>query len=142
MAHVIRCTASGEEHGLIETIANSVPFDDFKSFKPEHKKQMEAEKKEDAKLVKVRYLNSRGRHERLKKPYCKYAGDPILQWSFIPGQEYEVPYGLVKEVNGKKMIKRSGLVSVDDNAINEDGSPLAKDQETDQLHQLVPVNFF
>src|SRR5271157_6046943 len=92
-------TASGELHGLINTLTNSVPNDDFKNFKPEHKKHLEAERKEDAKIVKAEYMNSRGRHERLTKPYCRYAGDPIQVWHFIPGKTYEIPLGLVKEVN-------------------------------------------
>ena len=53
-------TASGEEHGLINVLTNSNPFDDFKNFKPEHKKQLQAEKKEDDRLVEAEYLNARG----------------------------------------------------------------------------------
>jgi hypothetical protein len=48
MAIVAMVTASGEEHGLINTLTNSVVHDEFKHFKPEHKKFLEAEKKEDA----------------------------------------------------------------------------------------------
>ncbi len=81
-------TASGEMHGLVNTLTNSVPFDDFKHMKPEHKKQLESEKKEDSKMVKAEYMNSRGRHERLTKPYCRYAGDPILIYHLIPGKVY------------------------------------------------------
>lgn len=140
---LLKATASGEIHGLINTLTNSVPFDDFKNFKPENKKEMEKLKKEDAKLVKAEYMNSRGRHERLTKPYCKYAGDPIQVWHFIPGHTYEVPLGLVKEVNDatKHIPKRSGLVSIDGNAINKDESPLAKDQEGEWLHKFVAVGF-
>lgn len=136
-------TASGEMHGLINTLTNSVPFDEFKNFKPEHKKEMERQKKEDSKLVKAEYMNSRGRHERLTKPYCKYAGDPIQVWHFIPGKVYEVPLGLVKEINDstKHIPKRSGLISIDGQAVNKDESPLAQDQEGEQLHRLVPAGF-
>lgn len=143
MSHVRMATASGEEHGLINTLTNSVPFDEFKNFKSEHKKELEAQRKEDAKVVKAEYMNSRGRHERLTKPYCRYAGDPIQIWHFIPGKVYEVPLGLVKEVNDKTktLPKRSGLVSVDGNSINKDESPLDRDQEGEWLHKLVPVGF-
>lgn len=136
-------TASGEAHGLINTLTNSVRSDDFKSFKPEHKKILEAEKKEDAKIVQAEYLNSRGRHERLTKAYCKYAGDPIQIWHFIPGRVYHVPLGLVKEVNDKSKImpKRSGLQSVDGSEITKDGSPLDKDQEGEWLHKFSAVGF-
>jgi hypothetical protein len=143
MAQLTLATASGEMHGLINTLTNSVPFDDFKNMKPEHKKQLEAEKKEDSRIVKAEYLNSRGRHERLTKPYCKYAGDPIQIWHFIPGKTYEVPLGLVKEVNDKNRVmkKRSGLVSVDGQSVKKDESPLDSDQEGDWLHKFVSSEF-
>lgn len=136
-------TASGELHGLINTLTNSVPFDEFKNMKPEHKKEMERQKKDDAKIVKAEYMNSRGRHERLTKPYCRYAGDPIQIWHFIPGKVYEVPLGLVNEVNDKNkhIPKRSGLVSVDGQAVNKDESPLSKDEEGSWLHKFVAVGF-
>lgn len=141
--HLMMATAGGEVHGLINTLTNSVPFDDFKNMKPEHKKEMERQRKEDARLVKAEYMNSRGRHERLTKPYCKYAGDPIQIWHFIPGKTYEVPLGLVNEVNdtNKIMKKRAGLLSVDDKEVQRDGSPLNQDEEGEWLHKFVAVGF-
>ena len=135
--------ANGEMHGLINTLTNSVPFDEFKNMKPEHKKELERQKKDDAKLVKAEYMNSRGRHERLTKPYCKYAGDPIQIWNFIPGKVYELPLGLVKEVNdkSKNIPKRSGLVSIDGEPLRKDESPLDKDEEGEWLHKFVAVGF-
>lgn len=140
---LIMATAAGEAHGLINTLTNSVPFDDFKNMKPEHKKEMERQKKEDSKLVKAEYLNSRGRHERLTKPYCKYSGDPIQIWHFIPGKVYEVPLGLVKEVNDKNKImkKRAGLVEVDGNPVQSSEAPLEQDQEGEWLHKFVSASF-
>ncbi len=142
MSKLIRVTASGEEHGKINVLTNSVEFNDFKHMEPKLKEELKKEKKEDSRLVKVRYINHRGRHERLTKPYCKYAGDPIEIWHLIPGQEYEVPYGLVKEVNGKRLPVRSGLLTVDGQHVNKDESPLEKDQEGEILHELVNANFF
>lgn len=135
-------TPSGEQHGMIGVLSNSVPFDDFKHMTPEMKAKCEKEKKEDARIVKVKYINARGKHERLSKPYCRWSGDPIQQWHLIPGYTYEVPYGLVKEVNEEQgvMKKRSGLVSVDGKDLNE-GKPLDKDEEGERLHQLVPAEF-
>jgi hypothetical protein len=143
MTQIKMVTASGEEHGLINTLTNSVPFDDFKNMAPHIKAKLEKEKKEDSRIVKAEYLNSRGRHERLTKPYCKYSGDPIQIWHFIPGRVYEVPLGLVKEVNDKNKIlpKRSGLVSTDGNPVNKDESPLAKDEEGEWLHKFVASAF-
>jgi hypothetical protein len=136
-------TASGELHGLINTLTNSVPFDEFKNMKPEHKKDLERQKKEDARMVKAKYMNSRGRHERLTKPYCKYSGDPIQIWHFIPETVYDVPMGLINEVNdtNKRMKKRSGLVSVDGENVQKSGAPLEDDQQGEWLHQFVPVAF-
>lgn len=136
-------TAGGELHGLINTLTNCVPADDFKNFKPEHKKEMERRKKEDLKLVKAEYMNSRGRHERLTKPYCAGSGEPIQIWHFIPGKTYEVPLGLVNEVNDKNkhIPKRSGLVSVDGQAIRKDEAPLDRDEEGEWLHKFVSYGF-
>ncbi len=136
-------TASGEQHGLINTLTNCVPADDFKNFKPEHKKELEALKKENARIVEAEYLNSRGRHERLTKPYCAGSGEPIQIWHLIPGKTYKIPLGFIKEVNdqNKIMKKRSGLVSIDGNAVNKDESPLGKDEEGEWLHRMVPVGF-
>lgn len=141
MVSIVRCTASGEQHGLVNTLTNSVPFDEFKNMAPHIKAKAEKEKKEDARIVKVEYMNSRGRHERLSKPYCRYSGDPIQQWHMIPGQVYDVPMGFVKEVNEVRVPKRSGLLSVDGKDINANGAPLDKDTEGEWLHKLVPVSF-
>ncbi len=138
-----QCTASGEEHGLINTLTNSVPFDEFKNMKPATKAKAEKQKKEDARLVKAEYLNSRGKHERLTKPYCRWSGDPIQIYHLIPGKVYEVPVGFINEVNdeNKRMKKRSGLVSVDGENLKRDESPLDKDEDGDWLHRMVPVGF-
>jgi hypothetical protein len=143
MTQLMMSTAGGELHGLINTLTNSVPFDDFKNMKPEHKKELERQKKEDARLVKAEYMNSRGRHERLTKPYCKYAGNPIEIWHFIPGKVYEVPLGLVNEVNDKNKImkKRAGLLSVDGAPVQQSQAPLEQDQDGEFLHKFVAVGF-
>lgn len=137
-------TGSGEQHGLINVLSNSVSDDGFKHFKPEHKKQLESEKKEDSRVVDAQYLNSRSSNERLEMHYCKYAGDSIQQWKFIPGRSYKVPLGLVKQVNDKNKImkKRSGLVSLDGEPVKRDESPLEKDEEGDWLHKFVSVGFY
>lgn len=140
---LLLATATGEQHGLINSLSNSVPFDDFKSMNEENKKYLKAQKKEDSRIVKARYLNRNGKTERLDMHYCKYAGDPIQQWKFIPGYSYNVPLGLVKQVNekGKGLPKREGLVSVDGNNVRSDGSPTTKDEMGEWLHQFVSENF-
>lgn len=143
MAQLVMATPSGEQHGLINTLTNSVPFDDFKNMKEDHKKELQKQKKEDSRLVKAEYMNSRGRHERLTKPYCRYAGDPIQIWHFIPGKTYEVPLGLVNEVNDKNKImkRRAGLISVDGNPVQSTEAPLDQDQDGDWLHKFVAASF-
>lgn len=138
---ILQATASGEMHGLINTLTNSVENNDFKHMKPSTKALLEKEKKEDARLVKVEYVNRKGKHERLTKPYCKYAGDPILMYHLIPGKVYELPIGFVKEVNEKKNVKRSGLLEVDGEKVTRDGSPLDRDMDGDWEHKLIKVDF-
>ena len=141
MAHIAQVTASGEAHGLVDVRTNSVVFDDFKHMDPKTKAIVQKEKAEDAKVVEVEYINRKGHHERLTKPYMKYAGDPIQMWNFIPGQRYKVPLGLVKEVNEKKLIRRSGLLEVDGEKVTKDGAPLDRDMEDNWEHKFVPVSF-
>lgn len=135
MKQVIQVTPAGEQHGLINVLANSVANNDFKYMDPSLKAKAEKEKKEDAKMVKAQYLNSRGNNERLTKPYCRWAGDPIQIWHFIPGKTYEVPLGLINEVNSKKNISRAG--KCDESGEN----PQERDQEEEPLHRFVPVGF-
>ena len=136
---LLQMTASGEQHGHINTIGNSVT-ERHKNFTGEAKAKVEKEYKEDHRLVKVRYINHRGKNERLTKPYCRYGADPIETWHFIPGYEYEVPLGLVKEVNEKKLVQRAGLVSQDGKNVRQDGNPTDKDQPSERIHEFVAVS--
>lgn len=134
---VIMATETGEQHGLINTLANSVSAADaFKNMDPEWKSKAEKMKKDDSKMVKARYINHRGTHERLDKPYCRYAGDPIRVYHLIPGYTYELPLGFVNEINDPlhKPMKRSGL-------LNKEGQALPSDKVADKIHELVPVSF-
>jgi len=138
---LVQVTAGGEQHGLINTLTNAVPFDDFKNMSPATKAKLEKEKKEDGRMVKAEYINRSGSHERLTKPYCRYAGEPIQIWHFIPGRTYDVPYGLIKEVNQVRMPKRSGLMEVDGEKVTSSGAPLDKDQEGSWIHKFVSSTF-
>lgn len=135
MKQLIQVTANGEQHGLVNTLANSVPFDGFKHMDGATKTKAEALKKDEARMIKAQYLNSRGKHERLTKPYCRWAGDPIQMWHFIPGKIYDVPKGLVDEVNAQKIIIREG--KCDENGDN----PSKKDEIDEPLHRFVPCEF-
>jgi len=128
-------TANGEEHGLINTLSNSVKFDDFKGMSPETKAKAEKLKKDESKMVKARYINHRGMHERLTKPYMRWAGDPIKIYHLIPGQTYELPYGFIKEVNDNPGLPRRSEV------VDGNGVPTRFDGVNEKLHELVPISF-
>jgi len=136
-----RCTASGEEHGLINTISNQVADKGDSQVNPKIKSSYEKKRKDDAKLVKAQYINHRGNTERLEKVYCRYAGDPIEVYRLIPGYTYELPMGFIEEVNGIETVKRSGLQSVDGKNVTDDGEPMAKDGRGLNIHQLIPTSF-
>ena len=134
MTLVTLVTASGEQHGLINRVANSVKDEDFKHMTPETKAKAQKQRKEDSRKVKARYENTRGESERLTKPYCRWAGDPIETWHFIPGEIYDVPMGLVNEVNEKFIPERA-------DKIRKDGTEVKKDGKGEQIHRFVPIAF-
>lgn len=127
-------TASGEEHGLFKVVANSVPDSEGKRFKEKDRVAMKKMRDEESRMVKVQYINTKGPQERLERPYMKWDGDPILSYKFIPDHEYEIPKGLVDEVNNKKYTKRSDL-------LGKDGKPLMIDQVVTSEHRFVPCGF-
>ena len=127
---------SGERHGIIKRVANSVPDDGFKRFAEKDRPAMEKLKKEQSRIVKARYINHKGPNERLDTPYCNWSGDPIDSWHCIPGEEYEVPMGLVEQVNdpSKRVPQRSGLIDVNNVPLPKDGPPV-------KVHEFVPSSF-
>lgn len=127
---------TGLAHGLINQLANSVKDDGFKRFDEKDRASMEKLKKDDAKMIKVQYLHKDGGVERLERPYCNWPGDPITQWRFIHGEIYEIPQGLLRDVNdpAKRTKKRSGLV-------DSKGNVLESDQLDEPIHRFVPASF-
>lgn len=125
-------TESGLQHGLINSLPNSVPDDGFKKFAEKDRPKFEKQRKKDEEIVKVQYLNKDGKNERLERPYCKWAGQPITMWRFLHGHHYEVPRGLVEDVNdpNKRTRKRSGLVDAK-------GKVLESDEYDDPIHRFV-----
>lgn len=134
MTTVTMVTEYGEEHGLVNTIANSVKDDGFAKMNEKIKLDCVKLRKEDAKMVKARYINHRGMHERLDKPYMLWMGEPIRIYHLIPGHVYDLPYGLVKEINSSVGLAQRGEKMVDGNFI-------AKDQKALKIHELVPISF-
>lgn len=128
-------TESGEEHGLINTVGNSVQDNDFKHMKPETKEKAKSLKKDDDRMVKARYLNIRGEGETLEKSYCRWAGSPIQTWKFIHDHIYTVPNGLVKEIN-----ESCGLAQRSE-VLDAKGIPTKKDKAALRIHSFVPISF-
>jgi hypothetical protein len=128
--------ANGLEHGLINTVGNSVPFNGFKRFAEKDRAKLEKDMKEDEKLVEAQYLHKDGKNERLERPYMKYEGQPITYWRFIHGHIYKVPKGLINDVNdpAKRTRKRSGLVDAKNNV-------LEFDEYDDPINRFIPVGF-
>ena len=124
-------TKSGEEHGLVKVLPNSVPDSGMKRFKESDRPHMEKLRKEESKMVTVTYINTKGKNERLPMNYCRWDGDPLLAYHFIPEHDYEVPKGLVNQVNAKKNPKRSGLMDVN-------GKELLTDEMEMSEHRFVP----
>lgn len=126
---------SGFVHGLVNTIGNSVPFDDFKHFDEKTRETLRKQKKEDEKIVRARYLNSKGNGERLERPYAKYSGQALTMWCFIHDHVYSVPKGLVDEVNEQpKLPQRSEI-------LDAKGNPTIKDGAGEKIHRFIPEGF-
>jgi len=127
----------GEEHGLMNVLPNSSNDTGFKSLNPKIKEKAKALKEEEAKVVKVRYIHHKDQKwGYLYKPYCHWEGQDIQLWKFLSGEEYEVPRGLVNEVNdpiyrGKKL---SGLLDVNE-------KPIPSDEPGEITHEFVSAGF-
>jgi len=134
MRKLIQVTATGEEHGCLKVVANSEQTDGFKNMKPETKAKAEKMKKEEAKIVKGRYINHMERNGKLEMPYSRWGGEPISMWRFLNGFEYDVPMGLINQVNGTYFNKRSERVDPNTKQVTN------KDSRIKQ-HEFVAVGF-
>lgn len=123
-------TSSGEVHGLINQLPNSVTKE--QEIKPSVKEKFDKKKKEDHRLVKVTYLHRDGANEGLSRAYMNYAGDTIQLWRFIHDYEYEIPKGLMDDVNNSKLEQRSEVCDVN-------GVPTKKDGKAIRIHRFVGV---
>ena len=125
----------------MNVMTNNVPNHNYETYEATVKSEILKMRKEDSRKVKIKYQNQRGDHERLEMTYCKYAGDPIQVWKFIPGLVYEVPYGLAKQVNESKMPIREGFIAGDKD-LEGTGAPLAADKiPSSGIHLMYPATF-
>lgn len=131
--NLVRVTAGGEQHGLVNEMGNSVPFDDFKHMTETVREKARKMKKEDNRIVKATYINLKSNTKRLDKQYCRWAGDPIQQYHLIPGETYEVPMGFVNEVND------TGIRIRGEKEVN--GEVTKRDGDLEQEYKMVSAAF-
>jgi len=125
-------TPTGQEHGLVKVVGNSVVFNDYKRFKESDREKMKKMHLDECKMVKVTYINTKGADLPLELIYCNWDGDPLLSYKFLPDHEYEIPKGLKDMVNKKKIKKRSGLV-------DKNNKDLMVDSDVPGEHRFVSV---
>lgn len=139
---MLQATVTGEEHGLIGSLPNSVPDTGYKHCEEKLRQTLLKRDKDDSKTVKARYVNYEEKElGRNKLDYIR-AGQPIQQWRFIHGHEYILPMGVVREFNNKSrmMARRSGLQSIDGIEVQKSGAPTEKDTFS-RFDELIPVSF-
>lgn len=130
---LVQVTANGEQHGLVNEMGNSVQDNGFAHMSEATREKAKKLKKEDNKIVKARYINTKNPTKRLDKEYCRWAGDPIQKYHLIPGETYEVPMGFVNEVNA------SGIRVRGEREVN--GEVTKKDGGLEREYEMVPVSF-
>lgn len=127
-------TATGIEHGLINTLINQVPKSKrFKNVDPKKKEELEMKVKRDSELETVRFIHYKNQENgHLPKDYSAGAGEPIFMFNFLHDHVYTVPKGLIDQVNDTSRLspKREG-------SLDENGQPRAKDGPVKRLYQFV-----
>lgn len=129
--------SKGKQHGIINTLPNSVAFKGFDNFKPEHREEMKRKYEHDHEMVDVRYINSKGGNEELNMPWSQW-GDNIEQYRFINNHVYTVPKGLLDHIKSPYtnpgMAQRSEILDVH-------GVPTKKDGANIREHDFFPASF-
>lgn len=124
-------TEKGVEHGLIETIANSVPDHGYKNLNEKNRKEMLERKKTDLEYVDVEYYNLKNQENgKFESPYGDHPGAPIQFYRLLHGHRYSIPRGLARKINALGAPKRSGLIDVG-------GRELLMDGKKERTHQVV-----
>lgn len=131
---LVQVTSWGEEHGLIKEVANSVTNTSFDRFAEKDRAKMDKLKKEDARMVWVKYINYQGHNERLTSPYMKWAGETIKTYHLIPDHEYLLPMGFVNQVNDNPgLMNRSEKLDKNNTPSKSDGRPT-------KIHELILIS--
>lgn len=129
-------TALGQEHGLLETIANSVLDTGYKNLSEKNRKEMIERRKKDLELTEVRYQNLKNQDNgKWEGWYAEYPGEPMYNFRMLHDNKYLIPRGLARKINAMKVPQQSGIVSVD-------GSHYQSQNKFDQTHQVVSAGEF
>ncbi len=126
-------TKLGIEHGLIETIANSVPDHGYKNLNDTNRKEMLSRRKRDLEMVKRTYQNLKNQETgKFEGWYADHPGEVMRSYRFLHGHTYTMPRGYARKVNAMGAPLRSGLLDSNGNSLEVDG-------QIDHTHQLVAV---
>lgn len=81
---------------------------------------VEKQRIEESRLVRgVFQANGEGGHVRF--PFKKFKGDPIVDYHFIDGQEYEIPLAVVRHLNSNCFYSEDQYMN---GLLGPDGKPL------------------
>ena len=124
-------TKNGQEHGLIDSIANAVQDHGYKNLSELNRKEMLSRRKNDLELIPVTYQNLKNQENgKWESPYADHPGEPIRLFRFFHGNSYVIPRGLAKKINALKVPVQSGITDLNGNELNVEG-------KFDQTHQIV-----
>ena len=123
-------TREGVEHGLVETIANSVPDHGYKNLSEKHRKEMLDKKKNDLELVEIVYHHLKNQDTgKFEGWYADHPGTPMYYFRLLYGLKYKIPKGMAKKINNLGAPQRSGLV-------DSRGNELLRDGVKERTHQV------
>jgi hypothetical protein len=144
MRFLQQVAADGTLHGLMDELANDSQESDMNKLNERIKNECQMRKEDDATVLRARYLNKHGRGEWMDKAYCRWPGDRIQIWRLLHGHEYDLPKGLINEVNNGAVDQGGGLIerTREEFARNErESGAVTNERKRDKIHELVPVSF-
>lgn len=120
-----------KKYGLIREVAcTSNGEKNLKNMTVEGKKKYLDLMKADMALVKARFRNNWPQGSDLEVTYKKYPVEGIQTWRFKHGETYEVPLGLVNDINERCKITL--------HKTGKDGKAITM---TEQQQEFIPVTF-
>lgn len=118
-------TESGEEHGMMRVLPNSISDHKYQNLKDPHKAEMNKRHKRAMELVEVEYINLQNQENgRFEGWYgASWPGEPIRKFKCLTGERYVIPRGLMEQVNEDMGYReRTGLVKPDGTELKNDSA--------------------